>query len=1043
MRFAILGPLLVHDGETPVDVPRGRQRVLLAALLLYAGNPVPADALAEVVWDGAPPPGADVTLRSHVLRLRRVLGPRAGARLVTRHPGYLLQAGADEVDMLRFRCLCRDGGDALRAGAWERADALLGEALDLWRGAPLADIPSESLRQDEAPGLETLRLQAEEWRTGAALHLGRHDELVPGLQSLVARHPLREPFHSQLMLALYRCGRQAEALAAYQHAHDLLVGELGIEPGPELQKLHQRILSADPALAVPEPPRSVQAEPLQAVPRQLPPAVPGFTGRSAELKVLTGLLDQAGEQVPGTMVISAIGGTAGVGKTALAVHWAHQVAGRFPDGQLYVNLRGYDPGQPMPAGDALAGLLRSLGLHGQDIPPEQDERAARYRSLLAGKRMLVILDNAGSANQVRPLLPGMPACTVVVTSRDALAGLVARDGATRLDLDVLSQQDAVALLRALIGARVDAEPGAAAELARQCCRLPLALRVAAELAAGHPAVPLAALTAELADLRTRLNLLTAGGDPRTEVRAVFSWSYRYLDAEDARTFRLLGLHPGPDLDPYAAAALVGTTVPQARQALDVLARAYLVQPAAPGRYGMHDLLRGYARELSAAPDAGQEQHAALTRLFDHYLHAAAAAMDTLLPAERHRRPRIPQPATPVPPLPDPAAARDWLDAERAALVATTAPTAAQDWPGHATRLAATLYRYLHNGAHLPEAFTIFSHALDAARRTGDRAAEATALNAIGSIDSWQGRLERAGDRYRQALALFREAGDRAGAAETLGNIGTVETELGRYEQAARRQQEAVAIFCHIGDRFGEARALGNLGATRRRQGCYQEAVGYYQRALDLSREIGDCQGEGHLLGRLGVIDLRLGEYQRAAGYLQQALALFQGLGSRVGEALALAKLGEAYLGLGQHEQAAGNFEQALAVSVEIGDPEMEVEALNGLGDVFLQTGDVGKARAHHAAALRLASEVGLPLGQAGAHSGLARACHADGDAAAARRHWQEALTRCDAIGAPEASEIRAILARIDDGEDDGNRPTEDDSGTRDPSPDDLSGRTAI
>jgi tetratricopeptide (TPR) repeat protein len=787
--------------------------------------------------------------------------------------------------------------------------------------------------------------------------------------------------------------------------------------------LHQRILAADPALAVTETARPTEGEPQRVIPQELPSAVPSFTGRSAELQALARILDEAGSGTPGTVVISAIGGTAGVGKTALAVHWAHQAADRFPDGQLYVDLRGYDPDQPVPATDALAGLLRSLGVPGQDIPAEEDQRAARYRSLLAGSQMLVVLDNAGSADQVRPLLPGTPACTVLVTSRDALAGLVARDGATRLDLDVLPPQDAVALLRTLIGARADAEPDAAAELASQCCRLPLALRVAAELAVSRPAVPLAGLVSELADLQTRLDLLDAGGDPGTQVRTVFSWSYRHLDADAARAFRLLGLHPGPDLEPYAAAALTDETVPRARRALDVLARAHLIQPAAPGRYGMHDLLRSYARELSAAQDTSEEQHAALTRLFDHYLYAAAAAMDILYPAQRHRRPRIPRPVTPVPPLADPAAARAWLDGERAALVAAAGHAAAHGWPGHATRLASTLSRYLRNSGLFPEAIIVFGHALGAARRTGDRIAEANALNEIGNVDGQQSRYQQAAARHRQALALFSAAGDRASEAQALGNIGTGETQLGRYEQAARHQQEAVAIFRDIGDRFGEAQALGNLGRVRQRQGRYQEAAGYHQQALDLFRELGDREDEAWALGGLGVVDLRLGRYQHAAEYLRQALALLQKMGSdRDGEAEILVWLGEVDLRLGRDEQAAGNFEQALDLSREIGARVLEADALNGLGDVHFRTGNADMARAHHATALRLASEVGSPEEQAHAHSGLARAYQALGDPVQARRHWQRALTRYTAIGAPEADEIRAQLAMPGDGGDDGDKP---------------------
>jgi tetratricopeptide (TPR) repeat protein len=534
---------------------------------------------------------------------------------------------------------------------------------------------------------------------------------------------------------------------------------------------------------------------------------------------------------------------------------------------------------------------------------------------------------------------------------------------------------------------------------------------------------LAVLAAELADLRTRLNRLDVGGDPSTEVRTVFSWSYRHLRTEDARTFRLLGLHPGPDVDPYATAALTGTTIQQARQAVDVLARAHLIQPTSPGRHGMHDLLRSYACELTASLDAEKEQQASLTRLFDHYLYAAAVAMDALFPAERDHRPRIPRPTTPVPPLSDPATAREWLDRERAPLVAAAAHTAAHGWPGHATRLAATLLRYFHSRDYIPESLTVCSHALDAARRTGDHAAEATALNGIGIVDAEQGRYQQAAACHQQALALFREAGDRAGEARALCNIGIDESCLGRYEQAACHQQKALAICRDIGDRFGEARALNNLGIARRLQGHYQEAAGYHQQSLDLRRKIGDHDGEAFALARLGVVDLQLGRYQYAAGYLQHALTMFREMGHTGSEADCLARLGEAYLGLGRYQKAAGNFEQALAMFREIGYPIMEADPLNGLGEVFVRTGHTDKARVHHAAALRLASEADAPLQQARAHSGLAHACQADGDSVRARHHWREALTRYAAIGAPEADEIRAHLAGTGDGRDQGDKPT--------------------
>jgi DNA-binding SARP family transcriptional activator len=492
MRFGILGPVLVDDGAVAVAVPAARQRVLLAALLVHAGQAVSADALAEVVWDGSPPPAAAGTLRTHVMRLRRVLGPRAGKRLVTRYPGYLVEADEDEIDLLRFSRMCRDGSAAVIAGSWQQASQILAEALGLWRGPALADVPSQLLQRNEVPRLDQLRLQAQEWRIDADLHLGRHAELVPELQSLAAEYPLRERVHACLLLALYRSGRQAEALAAYRQARGALVEELGAEPGPELQQLHQQILTADPALriagpATPTAGGAARPDP-PAPPRQLPAAVAGFTGRAAELAALTRMLDQAGADAPGTVVISAVSGTAGVGKTALAVHWAHQVAARFGDGQLYVNLRGFEPfGSPVVPDAAIRGFLDALGLPPGRIPAGAEAQAGLYRGLLAERRMLIILDNASDEQQVRPLLPASPRSLVVVTSRNQLSGLAAANGAQLLTLDVLRHTEAVQMLAARLGSdRAGAEPAAIDRIARLCACLPLALAIAA---AGPPPGP--------------------------------------------------------------------------------------------------------------------------------------------------------------------------------------------------------------------------------------------------------------------------------------------------------------------------------------------------------------------------------------------------------------------------------------------------------------------------------------------------------------------------------------------------------------------------
>ncbi len=1012
--FCLLGPLLVRRGGAVVPVQRGKQRALLAALLLSGGKVVSLDDLAEVLWGPGPPPSARVTIQNYVMRLRKALRDRDGSRISTQSRGYLIRVDPGETDVARFEALLGAAREAARDGSWDDAAAQSRAALLLWRGEPLSDVDSEVLAAREVPRLMELRLDALEIRIDADLHLGRHAEVIAELRQLVVGHPLRERLHGLLMLALYRDGRQGEALAAYVDARRMLVEELGAEPGTGLRELHQQILTAHPAVEPLKPERSADRNPASTVPREVPAAVRHFTGRARELAALTGLLEQAGQAAPGALVISAIGGTPGVGKTALAVHWAHQAARRFPDGQLYVNLRGYDPAQPVTVADALAGFLRSLGVAGLDIPVEEAERAARYRSLLAGRRMLVVLDNAGSAEQVRPLLPGTPACAVVVTSRDALAGLVARDGARRLDLDLLPLEDAVSLLRALIGARVDADPAAAAVLASQCCRLPLALRVAAELAAARPAVPLAELAGELADRQRRLDLLDAGGDPRSAVRAVFSWSCRHLNTDAARVFRHLALHPGPDLDPYAAAALTGTTLAEAGQLLDQLARAYLIQSVGPGRYGMHDLLRAYARELTALHDGEEERRSALTRLFNHYLYTAAAAMDTLYPAERHRRPPIAPPATPVPPVTGLVDARGWLDAERATLVAVTVHTAEDGWPSHATRLAATLSRYLDQGGHNPEAIIIHSRARIAAQQADDTAAEAAAAKALGLVAFHQGRWQQATGHLEQALALFQRCSDRDGQARTLNNLGIASYYQGRNRVASNYCQQALALHRKNGDLAGETSVLNNLSLLDLRQGRYQQASGRLRQSLALTRKTGDRLSESVALLVLGEVSLRQGEYQQGIGQLQQALALARETGDRNHEASARARLGDVCLRLGHHEQAAAHLQQALALARDTGDRDDEADALNGLGEVLLDIGQPEQARAQHTAALRLATQIGVKYQQARAHHGLAQAHRATGHPGQARHHWKQALTLYTDLGAPEADRLRTQLTAYAD-----------------------------
>jgi DNA-binding SARP family transcriptional activator/Tfp pilus assembly protein PilF len=1007
LEFGLLGPLLVRrDGEVTA-VHRGHQRTLLTVLLLNANRAVTVNDIADILWDAAPPPSAQVTIRNYVKRLRQALGDADRARISSQPRGYMITVNDGEMDVSRCEALLGAARTSARHGSWDQAAAQARAALSLWRGEPLADVESDVLVLREVPRLAEMHLQALEVRIDAEVHLGRHDEVIVELQRLIEVYPLREQFHSLLMLALYRHGQQGEALAAYQHARRLLAEDLGVEPGAELRTLHQRMLSADPALNAPERARPTPSGPAYPVPRELPAVPARFTGRAAELAALTRMLDQADIKAPRTVVI---GGTGGVGKTALAVHWAHQVAGRFPDGQLYVNLRGYDPHQPVTAADALARFLRALGVPGENIPPDEDERAARYRSWLAGKHMLIVLDNAGSTGQVRPLLPGTPSCVVVVTSRDALAGLVARDGAARLDLDLLPLKDAVGLLRALTGARVDIEPGAAALLAEQCSRLPLALRVAAELAGTRRDVPLARLVDQLADQQQRLSLLDADGDPRTAIRAVFSWSYRHLDAAAARAFRLSGLHPGPDFGPHAVAALTGTTLADNRRVLDLLARQQLIQQASSGRYGMHDLLGAYARELAAAHDGQDGQHAALTRLHDYYLHTAAAAMDTVYPAERRYRPRIPPAATPVPPVTEPAAARAWLDAERANLVAVTVHAAGYGWPAHATRLAATLFRYLAAGSYSQEAIIIYTHARAAARQSGDHAAEATALYHLAGICWQQSRYQQATDHLQQALALFRQISDRGHEAGTLGNLGLICFSQGRYQQASILHAQARNIYRQAGDLSGEMHCLMNLGHTEERQGRYQQAARRLRQSLAIARKLDDRYIECEALSNLGTVCMRQGDLNQAAGYLDQALALCRETSNRYHQADALTRTGDVRLRQGRPQEACDLIQQGLALFQEIGDRSGEADALNSLGEAHLAIGQPSRARTHHTAACDIASDIGDKYQQARAHDGLARAHHALARPGQGRHHWAKALALYTHLGTPEANQMRAQLA---------------------------------
>ena len=938
MEFGLLGPLLVRDGGRPVVVSAPRQRVLLAGLLLNAGQVVSLDALADMLWEGQPPAGARAALHSAIQRLRSTLGPAGPALIATRPPGYVLQLGDGEFEVRQFGVLAARGQTAAEAGAWAEAAGLLREALDLWRGKALADVPSALLQSREVPPLEDGRLQVLSLRIDADLRLGRQGELVGELRQLVAAYPLLEHFHAQLMLGLYRAGRQGDALAVYQDARRVLAEELGVDPGPELRTLHGRILAGDPGLlqapagrppdapppgpladaAAPGPPGAGH-EPM--VPRQLPVAVRHFAGRADELKELARLAGEAGG-AGRAVVISAIQGTAGIGKTALAVHFAHQVAGRFGEGQLYVNLRGFDPaGPPMTPGEAIRIFLEALGVAATSIPAGLDAQTALYRSLLAGKQMLILLDNARDVDQVRPLLPASPGCLVIVTSRSQLAGLVAAEGAYPLILDVLTAAESHELLAARLGAgRLAAEAAAADELIELCARLPLALSIAAARAASSPALPLALLPADLRDAGGRLDALDAG-HAAANVRAVFSWSYQQLDPGAARVFRLLGLHPGPDISVPAAASMAGLPRREARAALAELTRAHLLAEQVPGRFGFHDLLRAYAAERAHADDGEDDRRAATVRMLDHYLQTAHPAAMLVHPYRRKITPPPLRPGVEPERLDDPGQARAWFEAERRVLMAAAAQALETGFDTYAWQIPWPLARFLELWGPWHDWATAEQIALAGAERLDDQAAQAFAHWRLGYALGKLGGYEAAYAHLHQALSIYTDLGNRAGQADVHASLAITLESQARYADGLSHAQQALDLFTAAGDRQGQAISLNGVGWFHAHLGNHRQALGYCGRALRLHTELGgSAHVEAGIWDSLGYAHHHLGDHGESAACYQRALDLYGEIGDRWGEADTLGHIGDAQHAAGHGRQARASWERALAILDDLHHP---------------------------------------------------------------------------------------------------------------------------
>ncbi|WP_210582087.1 tetratricopeptide repeat protein [Streptomyces sp. GESEQ-4] len=932
--FLLLGTVEIRAaGGAVVELGPARQRTVLAALLVDGGRWVATETLIDRVWGQHVPAQVRPSLYAYISRIRRMLastatplnvgadGTSAGPQLRRGPGGYLLDVPASRVDVHRFQRLVD------RARTEDCTDAeqvvMLREALELWRGEPLAGLAG-TWAERTRHSWQQQRIEAVLAWAEAESRMGNPAEVIGALNALVAEHPLVEPLTVTLMRALQAAGRGSEALALYADLQKRLAEELGTDPGADGQQVHQAILRGEAAPPAAHRTPSAKAEPGRTIPAQLPLEARGFTGREDELARLDGILAAAAGR-PAAVVVSAVSGTAGVGKTALAVHWAHRVADWFPDGQLYVNLRGFDPsGAAVTPDQAVRSFLDGLGVPAPQVPVDLQARVGLYRSLLAGRRVLVVLDNARDADQVRPLLPGSPGCLAVVTSRNRLAGLVAAEGAHPLSLDLLSPAEARDLLAHRLGEdRLAAEPDAVQEIITRCARLPLALAITTARAATNPDSPLSAVAEELRDSHGSLDAFD-GGDLTTDARAVFSWSCHALSAPAARLFHLLGLHAGPDISQSAAAALAGLPLRQTRGLLAELTRAHLLTEHTPGRYTLHDLLRAYAAERALAEETPPERDRAVERLLTWYLHTADAAYVFLTPERR----RVP--LDPLPPSCRPLTfcgydqALNWCDTERPNLVAAVHLAVAVGRPGIAWRLAGALWGFFYLRGHLHDWLDTTRTALDAARAAHDRRGTAWSLGDVACALTQTHRYDEAIDHFRQAMALNRELGDTHGRCQVLANLGYVYRHIGRPDRSVEYCRRALSIHRMLGGSRGrEGNLLTNLADSYERIGRFDEAIDCLEQALTDLRVIGDRWNEGVALDLLGTVHHRLQRHDNAVQFYHQALDAHTDIGNRWGEAHTLANLGDVHLAVGKPDTARTSWKQALTILEKFDHPDAE------------------------------------------------------------------------------------------------------------------------
>lgn len=926
--FSVLGPLLVHrDGQPLTTRSRTLQR-LLALHLAHNGSPVHVDAIVDALWGERPSASVRSTVHVYIHRLRRFLGDEE--RVEHSLSGYRLIIHPGEFDADVFGDALANAAAARRNGDLETAARLLDDGLGIWRGPAYAgfhDLPQLSAERDR---LADRRLDAIEQRAGIDLDTGRHAQVIEVLADPVAEHPYRERLRAQLMLALYRNGRQAEALELYRATRELLVADLGVEPAVELQELHQQMLRSDAALHWPGE---------ETARRFLPRQLPGFVGRSAELATL----DRYAADQGVAMLISAIDGTAGVGKTALAVRWGHHAKGRYPDGQLYLDLQGHGRGQAMRPVDALGRLLRMLKVPGEQIPPDLDAAAALFRAEVAGRRILVLLDNAASADQIRPLLPGDSACGVLITSRNRLSGLIAVDGVQRLMLGLLTEDESVDLLSEIIGAdRVSAEPAAVRELTRLCGQLPLALRISAAHLADHPSRSIEEHVQELATSDV-LGALSIDGDEGNAVRAAFQQSYRVLGPASRNLFALLGVLPVRDFTVEVAAALLDVDHDDASSVLHALISASLVEEPTAGRYQLHDLLRLFAGQL-AAEVAEPERVAAAFRAVRWYTASNWSAYEQLSSGARLSRvePRWREGGVA---FADAVAAVEWTAAELnnlAAIVAgcvgdTMLPTEA------ATQIAHALVNFFLMRYDWATWVAINSIAVEVAHTTGNTMSEAMAHADLGAAYGHIGQFQLSEQSLHRAADLYREAGDKRGLATVIGNIGAVYMDSGRYAEALPYNLESLALNQESGNSSGEAVALMNIGIIHEALGEDATAIDYHLLSLELHRDSDNRHGMASVLVKLGLASTKLGKYDAAASWLDESLMISREMGDRVNEAEATDCLAMLDAREGRLGQAMRRHEEAIAVFEELDQQYCLADALLHHGQTLAAAGRADRA----------------------------------------------------------------------------------------------------